>query len=551
MSTLFRKGCTAQQRLLATIISALLLSACGNNDSESNTAPATHNAAAPVTAQSSNTNAAVETIAAVEVPTPYVDLSLRGLVEQHIEVGEPLFVGVRIEAPDEDSAAMELAPASGGWADAVEVVLLKTGSESPVIQAKLTAPIDATPVSLQGEQVASGQWYFTSAQTRQLTPGEYRVQVRLAIVSGKGWTGNAASQALPLNLVEASAAGASQRALALAHESLFNDKPEDAARLLDAQLENTPDDIGLLTLRATVSARAGNYAAAMLCVNRALQQVEIDKWNQPPIDLHILENQLIAAMSGTSADQPELPAWSEAPKVVLDRLQQVWRENSDAAEAETALEPIVPDAASDTTPVVDTTTATTAVTASSTTPPDKAPTPAAAASGTHIGSVIAPAELNEAKILADPNGQWASGARAGTEYGTDTYGAMQMIGAPNVPGVGGDNGSAWAHSSASIALEWIELDYAKPVHATEVRIRQTNVPGTIVKVEAIEPNGSAHTWWEGVDPYIPTDDIDLAWFAVRVPATSYLVAKVKVTLNMAAIPGWKEIDAVQLVGNAE
>jgi hypothetical protein len=39
-------------------------------------------------------------------------------------------------------------------------------------------------------------------------------------------------------------------------------------------------------------------------------------------------------------------------------------------------------------------------------------------------------------------------------------------------------------------------------------------------------------------------------FAVRVPQASYLVAKVKITLNLAAVPGWKQIDAVQLVGVA-
>ena len=43
----------------------------------------------------------------------------------------------------------------------------------------------------------------------------------------------------------------------------------------------------------------------------------------------------------------------------------------------------------------------------------------------------------------------------------------------------------------------------------------------------------------------------MVWFAVHLPQTDYLVAKVKVTLNLAAVPGWKEIDAVQLVGAVE
>ena len=35
--------------------------------------------------------------------------------------------------------------------------------------------------------------------------------------------------------------------------------------------------------------------------------------------------------------------------------------------------------------------------------------------------------------------------------------------------------------------------------------------------------------------------------AVNVPPTSYPVAKIRLTLNLAAVPGWKQIDAVQLV----
>ena len=61
-------------------------------------------------------------------------------------------------------------------------------------------------------------------------------------------------------------------------------------------------------------------------------------------------------------------------------------------------------------------------------------------------------------------------------------------------------------------------------------------------------NLSPLSWWEGIDPYKAPAQRDLAWFAVQVPITSYLVAKLKITLNLAAVAGWKEIDAVQLVG---
>jgi hypothetical protein len=59
-----------------------------------------------------------------------------------------------------------------------------------------------------------------------------------------------------------------------------------------------------------------------------------------------------------------------------------------------------------------------------------------------------------------------------------------------------------------------------------VRIRQNDTVGAIAKVEAIEPDGTVHVWWEGV-------------------------AKVKVSLDLTVVTGWKEIDAVQLVGRPD
>ena len=79
-------------------------------------------------------------------------------------------------------------------------------------------------------------------------------------------------------------------------------------------------------------------------------------------------------------------------------------------------------------------------------------------------------------------------------------------------------------------------------------MRQNDAAGAVTKIEAIEPDGTAHVWWEGIDPYKAPAVREIVWFAVRVPKTPYLVARVKVTLNLASGPGYKEIDAVQLVG---
>ena len=96
-------------------------------------------------------------------------------------------------------------------------------------------------------------------------------------------------------------------------------------------------------------------------------------------------------------------------------------------------------------------------------------------------------------------------------------------------------------------MDWLELPFAKPVYAVEVRVRQNDAAGAIAKIEAIEADGTAHVWWEGVDPHQAPAVREIVWFGVRVPKTSYLVVRVKLTLNLASGPGYKEIDAVQLV----
>ena len=96
-------------------------------------------------------------------------------------------------------------------------------------------------------------------------------------------------------------------------------------------------------------------------------------------------------------------------------------------------------------------------------------------------------------------------------------------------------------------MDWLDATFAKPVHAIEVRVRQNDAPGAIAKVEAIEPDGTTHVWWTGADPHQRTAVREIVWFAVRVPKTSYLVSRIKLTLNLASGPGYKEIDAVQLV----
>jgi hypothetical protein len=169
-----------------------------------------------------------------------------------------------------------------------------------------------------------------------------------------------------------------------------------------------------------------------------------------------------------------------------------------------------------------------------------------------VGAVVPPGELPDAKVIADHEGQWASGASASSQYGTPGYSAARAVGVPNIPlGMAGDNQDAWCPAAKNEGTAWLELAFATPVHASEVRVRQNNAPGAMAKVELLEADGTSHLVWAGTDPFVAPAVREITWFAVRVPKTAYLVAKVKLTLNLAAVPGWKQIDAVQLVGTAD
>jgi hypothetical protein len=164
------------------------------------------------------------------------------------------------------------------------------------------------------------------------------------------------------------------------------------------------------------------------------------------------------------------------------------------------------------------------------------------------GVVVPWEQVVEADVLGDPHGQWASEAKASTQYRPEDYSARQATGAPDVPAYS-DNKRAWSPSAAERQKEWLELGFPKPVYATEVRVRQTLNPGAIVEVVAIEPNGQWHHLWLGQDPNRYAKD-RIAWFVVRFPKTAYPVQRVKITIDAPAVKGWKQIDAVQLVGTA-
>lgn len=199
------------------------------------------------------------------------------------------------------------------------------------------------------------------------------------------------------------------------------------------------------------------------------------------------------------------------------------------------------------------TAAETAVNSPAAAPAATAPPPAQPAANDEKAAAIQ-AALAEEAIASDSRGQWAVSATASSTYAgnkepdaKDSYAPLSATGAPDVERYG-DNGNSWATETADKGIEWLEVGFAKPVNATQIRIRQSYSPGAIIKVELIAEDGSKHTIWQGVDDqqYAPNS---IAWFDRTFDKTSYKTKGARITLATNAVPGWNEIDAVQLLGD--
>jgi hypothetical protein len=154
--------------------------------------------------------------------------------------------------------------------------------------------------------------------------------------------------------------------------------------------------------------------------------------------------------------------------------------------------------------------------------------------------------LKQDEIKHDAKGQWAIQATASSTYndaqGTAGWSANQATGAPNVDKYA-DDGNAWTSKTPDGGIEWLDLKYPKPVHAEEIRVRESFGSGAVIKVEVFDEQGASHPVWAGNDP-----TTDLNYLMVKFPKTAFKTDHVKITLATNVVPGWNEIDAVQLIG---
>ena len=122
------------------------------------------------------------------------------------------------------------------------------------------------------------------------------------------------------------------------------------------------------------------------------------------------------------------------------------------------------------------------------------------------------------------------------------WGPEQTTGAPDALSAG-DQTTAWASAAADGGSEWLQTEYAKPVEIAQVRVLENDAPGAVVKITAVLAGGGEAVLWQGDEPRLPAPADQMFNAPPGLIANS-----IRVYLDTAKVPGWNEIDAVELIG---
>lgn len=168
------------------------------------------------------------------------------------------------------------------------------------------------------------------------------------------------------------------------------------------------------------------------------------------------------------------------------------------------------------------------------------PTPTRVPKATPTEEVMQPTTPPEAVEIR----QWASSAKASSQYGDSDWSANQATGKPDTPEDCGDYTSAWA-SSSPYGEDWLEVYYDVPVVPTEITIIMNYNPSQVTEVEVIDLNGQRFLILvEDPDTYHCPD-----YMTITVEDVDFPIKGIRIILDQSILRlGWTEIDAVELVG---
>ncbi len=153
--------------------------------------------------------------------------------------------------------------------------------------------------------------------------------------------------------------------------------------------------------------------------------------------------------------------------------------------------------------------------------------------------------------LNDASGQWASSATASTSFGNANDKPADSH-APSTPwqATGVPNGGEWQNDNQDVGFDWIQLKYANAVTPAEVRavLHGNEAIESITKVELIDTTGKSHLLWSGLSDAHQDKRGPRTWYVKQVKDANYMTDTVKLTFANNVASGYKEVDAVQLVG---
>lgn len=157
--------------------------------------------------------------------------------------------------------------------------------------------------------------------------------------------------------------------------------------------------------------------------------------------------------------------------------------------------------------------------------------------------------IMEDKYINDPLAQWSTSATASSSYSDSNTNEPYESHLPKWLS-GPVDGKYWRNKSSDIGFEWVQLDYAKPVNATEVRLVVDSGTGVeaLNKIELQDTDGKWNTVWSGISDVKRDERGARTWFVKTFPKTAYKVKAVKYTVANNVSTGNKEFDAAQLVG---
>ncbi len=143
------------------------------------------------------------------------------------------------------------------------------------------------------------------------------------------------------------------------------------------------------------------------------------------------------------------------------------------------------------------------------------------------------------------------GLRAARQNATETrpggpsWSPGQAAGAPDTEGHG-DFRTAWASADPDGGKEWLQLSYPESIEIGEIVIHESYNPGAVSRVLALMPDGSEQVIWEGTEATAqPGQNLDSVFKA----PPGIRSDRIRVELDTARVPGWNEIDAVELIGS--